>query len=277
MNKGPNSTIRLVRRQNHAGTTVSWTTVQQEKSSHAYKLSSNVQTACSRDSLNNCPKHSILRFLSFALKIYLWLKMCQHNLPCSIVYAHCLLPRRAFASLYVLLFLEKEAEIGGCVFLSLLVDPPMQCLPWHACTSLSISLSLALSLYLQTRFGSRSDPNGIQDRMFRQFKNCACDRKYTKCLYCWMSDFAVQKPMRTISLDFGSSSEAVVTRLMDPNIVFRYFKKPSQNKRFVCKHRAVSLSLSLSLSLHFYDLLSKFANEDRPTCLIRGKQAYQEL
>ena len=39
--------------------------------------------------------------------------MCQHNLPCSIVYAHCLLSGRAFASLYVLLFLEKEAEIGG--------------------------------------------------------------------------------------------------------------------------------------------------------------------
>ena len=115
MNKGPNATICLVRRQNHAGTTVSWTTVQREKSSHAYKLSSNVQTACSMDSLNNCPKHSNLRFSSFALKIYLWLKMCQHNLPCSIVYAHCLLPGRAFASLYVLLFLEKEAEIGGRV------------------------------------------------------------------------------------------------------------------------------------------------------------------
>ena len=113
MNKGPNATIRLVWRQNHAGTTVFLTTVQREKSSHAYKLSSNVQTACSTDSLNNCPKHSILRFSSFALKIYLWLKMCQHNLPCSIVYAHCLLPGRAFASLYVLLFLEKEAEIGG--------------------------------------------------------------------------------------------------------------------------------------------------------------------
>ena len=41
--------------------------------------------------------------------------MCQHNLPCSIVYAHCLLPGRAFSSLYVLLFLEKEAEIGGRV------------------------------------------------------------------------------------------------------------------------------------------------------------------
>ena len=31
-------------------------------------------------------------------------------------FAHCLLPGRAFASLYVLLFLEKEAEIGGRVF-----------------------------------------------------------------------------------------------------------------------------------------------------------------
>ena len=29
-----------------------------------------------------------------------------------------------------------------------------------------------------------------------------------------MSDFAVQKPMRTISLGFGSSSEAVVSRLI---------------------------------------------------------------
>ena len=71
MNKGPNATICLVRRQNHAGTTVSWTTEHREKSSHAYKLSSNVKTACSTDSLNNCPKRSILRFSSFALKIYL--------------------------------------------------------------------------------------------------------------------------------------------------------------------------------------------------------------
>ena len=31
-------------------------------------------------------------------------------------FAHCLLPGRAFASLYVLLFLEKEAEIGGREF-----------------------------------------------------------------------------------------------------------------------------------------------------------------
>ena len=32
-------------------------------------------------------------------------------------FAHCLLPGRAFASLYALLFLEKEAEIGGRAYL----------------------------------------------------------------------------------------------------------------------------------------------------------------
>ena len=39
------------------------------------------------------------------------------------------------------------------------------------------SLSLSLSIYI----GSRSDPNGIQERMFLNLKNCACDRKYAKC------------------------------------------------------------------------------------------------
>ena len=34
-------------------------------------------------------------------------------------FAHCLLPGSAFASLYALLFLEKEAEIGGRVKVSL--------------------------------------------------------------------------------------------------------------------------------------------------------------
>ena len=37
-------------------------------------------------------------------------------------FAHCLLPRRAFASLYVLLFLEKEAEIGGRGSLSKIIS-----------------------------------------------------------------------------------------------------------------------------------------------------------
>ena len=44
-----------------------------------------------------------------------------------------------------------------------------------------ISLSFSLYLHLQKRFGSRSDPNGIQERMFLNLKNCACDRKYAKC------------------------------------------------------------------------------------------------
>ena len=34
-----------------------------------------------------------------------------------------------------------------------------------------LSLSFSLYLHLQKQFGSRSDPNGIQERMFRQFKN----------------------------------------------------------------------------------------------------------
>ena len=37
-------------------------------------------------------------------------------------FAHCLLPGRAFASLYVLLFLEKEAEIGGRVGVEMKID-----------------------------------------------------------------------------------------------------------------------------------------------------------
>ena len=37
-------------------------------------------------------------------------------------FAHCLLPGRAFASLYALLFLEKEAEIGGRDMRSLIRD-----------------------------------------------------------------------------------------------------------------------------------------------------------
>ena len=58
---------------------------------------------------------------------------------------------------------------------------------------------------------------------FVNLKMCAYGRKYAKryMQYCGMSDFAVQKPTRTISLGFGSSSEAVVTRLTDLNIAFR--------------------------------------------------------
>ena len=86
--------------------------------------------------------------------------------------------------------------------------------------------------------------------------------------------------MCTISLGLGSASEAVVTRLLTQTLCFDILRNQAKTKDS-CANALQSLSLtlsrSLSLSLYFYDLLSKFANEDRPTCLIRGKHAYQEL
>ena len=46
-----------------------------------------------------------------------------------------------------------------------------------------------------SEFGSRSDPNGIQERMFR-LNIWAWDRNHAKHKYCRISDFVVQKPMR---------------------------------------------------------------------------------
>ena len=56
------------------------------------------------------------------------------------------------------------------------------------------SLSLSLYLHLQKRFGSRSDRNAIQERMFRQFKNL-CMR---------------QKLMRTIKWVFSISQQVYI-------------------------------------------------------------------
>ena len=63
---------------------------------------------------------------------------------------------------------SKRTQIS--LSLSLLVDlsmhfdfPEMMCMYQ--------SLSFSLYLHLQKQFGSRSDPNGIQERMFSQFKN----------------------------------------------------------------------------------------------------------
>ena len=53
-----------------------------------------------------------------------------------------------------------------------------------------VSLSFSLHLHLQKRFRSRSDPNGIQERMFRQLKMHSCALESTQSV--------VQKPMQTI-------------------------------------------------------------------------------
>ena len=63
----------------------------------------------------------------------------------------------------------------------------------------------------------------------------ACDRKHAQHQYCRISDFFVQKPMRTRS-------------------IFKY--------HFQHRYRMHAFA-SLSLSLSLYHLLSKFANSDQ--------------
>ena len=72
----------------------------------------------------------------------------------------------------------KREHTHTSLSLSLLVDPPMHFdFPKRMCMHQSPSLFFSLYLHLQKRFGSRSDPNGIQERLFPQL----CDRKYAKC------------------------------------------------------------------------------------------------
>ena len=69
-------------------------------------------------------------------------------------FAHCLLPRRAFASLYALLFLEKEAEIGGrasvnCSFRkSIFTTNTFQGIQYFN----SFSISVVLDFYIRSLF-----------------------------------------------------------------------------------------------------------------------------
>ena len=68
-------------------------------------------------------------------------------------------------------FLKKKFVNINVNSLSLLVDPLMHFDFSRKDVHAPVSLSLSLNLHLQKRFGSRSDPNGIQEIMFRQFKN----------------------------------------------------------------------------------------------------------
>ena len=71
---------------------------------------------------------------------------------------------------------------------------------WPAFSEIQILSPLKKKKKLFSEFGSRSDLNGIQERMFRQLNIWACDRNYAKHQYCRISDFVVQKPMRTRSI-----------------------------------------------------------------------------
>ena len=98
---------------------------------------------------------------------------------------------------------------------------------------------------LQNRCQS-SDPDQIRMKFMKEcFVNLniwACDRKHAKHQCCRISDFVVQKPMRTRSI----SKYHFQHRYM----IFFEIKRDSY----------ASASLSLSLSLSLYHLISKFAN-----------------
>ena len=64
-------------------------------------------------------------------------------------------------------FKNDEIQKEHTFSLSLLVNLSMH---FDFCERMCIYQSLSPRLNLQKRFGSRSDPNGIQERMFRQFK-----------------------------------------------------------------------------------------------------------
>ena len=94
-----------------------------------------------------------------------------------------------------------------------------------------------------------SDPDQIRMEFRKEcFVNLniwACNRKHAKHQYCRISDFVVQKPMRTRS-------------------IFKYHFQHRHRLKEFRMQALVSLSpspsLSLSLSLSLYHLLSKFAN-----------------
>ena len=146
----------------------------------------------------------------------------------------------------------------------------------HQSLSLLLSLALSLSLHLQTRVGSRSDSNGIQDRMFRQFKIvCTQSVNTVECPTLPYKRRCAQK----VWVFIGSSCNKI--DWLTQTLCFYILRNKPKQKICVQTQCSLFLSHSLSLSLYFYNLLSKFANsfhaEDRATCLIRGKQAYQEL
>ena len=106
----------------------------------------------------------------------------------------------------------------------------------------------------------------------------ACDRKHAKHLYCRISDFVVQKPMRTRTL----SKYHFQNRYM----IFFEITSDSYASASLSLSLSFSLSLSLSLSLSHTHTHSCFQStrivwiqkiSDVLPNQIRGKQAYQEL
>ena len=112
---------------------------------------------------------------------------------------------------------------------------------WPAFSDIWILCPFKQKIKSLSEFGSRSDPNGIQERMFRQFKHLGIESM--------LSINTVEYP--TLSCKSRCAREA------SPSIMF--------STDTVCTR----LSLSLSLSLSLYHLLSKFENSLDPKDLRR--------
>ena len=111
-----------------------------------------------------------------------------------------------------------------------------------------------LSLKKEEQFGSRSDPNGIQERMFRQFKHLAMRLKACKA--------SILSNIRLCRAKAGAHEkrlQAIFSALIHD--IFRDYK------RFVCKRWSLSLSLFQSLQIVWIQKISDVLPNK-----IRGKQ-----
>ena len=113
----------------------------------------------------------------------------------------------------------------------------------HQSLSLLLSLALSLSLHLQTRFGSRSDLNGIQDRMFRQFKIvCTQSVNTVECPTLPYKRRCAQK----VWVFIGSSCNKI--DWLTQTLCFYILRNQAKTKDS-CANTVQSLSFSLTLSL----------------------------
>ena len=109
---------------------------------------------------------------------------------------------------------------------------------------------------------SDPDPIGMEFRKecFVNLNICACDRKHAKHQYCRISDFVVQKPMRT----------RIISKyhFQHHYIIFCEIKRDS--------YASASLSLSTTCFQSLQIVCIQKISDVLPN-QIRGKQAYQEL
>ena len=147
----------------------------------------------------------------------------------------------------------------------------MQWLLWRACTSLSLSLSLCLSLSI---WKHGSDPDQTR-RVYKIECFVNLKKKVHKALILWNVRLCRTKANAHDKFGFW----ALIGRLIDwPTLCFDILRNQAKTKDS-CANTMQSLSLSLSTFTTCYQSLqTKIVRRVwSGTCLIRDKQAYQEL